>query len=147
MLRRHLAFVAVAVIIAILAMAPTARARCKSDQQRGVAILSPLDSPNCCNPPVGGVCRLVLYYQGYMPDCPCCRPRHALGTCGRSNPVWKSDGSQSGPAADQRTDFGVYSGARHDEASLLHLGGFSSDGDGRNRPEHSDAENLSDPFR
>lgn len=106
--------------------------------RRGIAILSPIESPDHYDPPVGGKTIYTQYYPDY---CPHRRhgprvlvpgngigylgPRGGLGVPGAAPP---SAEPGAGPA-----DYGAYAGASKDETALLHLGGES----GAERPNPS----------
>jgi hypothetical protein len=105
-------------------------------RRRGVAILSPVESPDSWNPGVGGKSRLIPYYPDY-----CVHPWHGprvfvpdnnpnyaarfAGVCASETEAGVEAGTEAAPG------YGNYSGARQDEANLLHLGGFSGAGGDR----------------
>ena len=83
---------------------------------RGVAIMSPVDSPDGPEPPVGGDAASIPYYCGYWQDCD-----PELGV-----PEYQSTGLPNAPrrrSAQAPGDYGSYTGASRDEAALLRLGG------------------------
>ena len=80
---------------------------------RGVAIMSPIDSPDPCSPPVGGRPQWVPYYTGYWRDCP---PMNYLPP----SAYWT--GLSQGQGYYSPGSYGPYTGARRDEANLLRLG-------------------------
>jgi len=96
--------------------------------KRGIAILSPLESPDAYDPPVGGKPLVVPYYPDYSPHFHH-GPRVLVpygahgGTSGIEVPGRIIDDGQSGAVS---ASYGVYSGAIHDEEYLLHLGGASN---------------------
>ena len=103
---------------------------------RGLAILSPLESPDPCDVPVGGCYRYTPYYPGYAPD------RRCLILYGTTS--WQS-GPPASPALGNRpADYGTFSGASRDEAGLMRLGGNGAGGRGTYRPYHSGAGDLID---
>lgn len=98
---------------------------------RGVAILSPVESPDHCDPGVGGKTVLTPYYPDYcVHSCHGPRvfvPRNGIGYYApRGKPLEPGEpvmvSEPSGPA------YGAFAGARQDEANLSHLGGFSDPG-------------------
>lgn len=87
----------------------------RADPCRGIAILSPIESPDPCDCPVGGCYRYTPYYPGYSPD------RRCLMLYGQTNWAY---GAQSISATGSRgPGYGAFSGASRDEATLLRLGG------------------------
>lgn len=91
---------------------------------RGVPILSPIDSPDCYDSPVGGKVQCVPYYSGY------CRDKHPMNYLGAGNNYYNLQPAGAYPTGS----YGQYSGARQDEANLLRLGGFGP-GNGYVPPE------------
>ncbi|HEY5313782.1 MAG TPA: hypothetical protein VIK18_14740 [Pirellulales bacterium] len=99
-------------------------------RRRGIAILSPVESPDHWNPAVGGKPRLIPYYPDY-----CVHPWHgprifvpdnSPNYAARFAGVPGADASSVEAVAESQTPgYGNYSGARQDESNLLHLGGFS----------------------
>ncbi|HVU85860.1 MAG TPA: hypothetical protein VHD36_00965 [Pirellulales bacterium] len=102
--------------------------------QRGVAILSPLESPDHCDYPVGGKCVLTPYYPDY-----CAHrkkgprifiPGNGVGYFSRRGKRVAGYGEEfvdeNGQAITE-TGYGAYQGARQDEENLLRLGGFSGE--------------------
>lgn len=100
--------------------------------RRGIAILSPIESPDHWNPGVGGKPRLIPYYPDY-----CTHPWHGPRVFVPDNsPNYAARFAgvcTTGVEAGTETSpgYGNYSGARQDEANLLHLGGFSGAGGDR----------------
>jgi hypothetical protein len=93
---------------------------------RGIAILSPVECPDPCDVPVGGCYRYTPYYPGYAPD------RRCLILYGQT--PWQYGGPVSQPMGNRPSDYGAFSGASRDEASLLRLGGNGAGGRGTYRP-------------
>ena len=87
---------------------------------RGLAILSPLESPDPCSSPVGGKYRYTPYYPGYKPDRRCLTIYGATSTNGYDGP----GAFGNTPAPYGRSDYGAFTGANKDEKYLLHLGGM-----------------------
>lgn len=90
---------------------------------RGAAILSPIDSPDGPEPPVGGGVKSVPYYCGYWQDCD---PSAGVPDYHSPWPPKKSGAARSLSRVRETADYGSYSGARQDEAALLRLGGGAS---------------------
>jgi hypothetical protein len=87
---------------------------------RGVAILSPLESPDPCPaPPVGGDYCPTPYYRGYCPDRRCFVNYGMTATNGYDGPGLFANT----PAPYARSDYGAFTGASRDESNLLRLGG------------------------
>lgn len=120
---------------------------------RGIAILSPVENPDPYGIAAGGAHggvadphatytpyyspmimvsprwrakHLVNYYRGY------CRAFHhgpyPIGPCGTMPGADCCCGAEEGAVAVGQGDYGGYSGASQDEATLLHLGGAGLDG-------------------
>ncbi len=79
---------------------------------RGLAITSPLECPDPCDSPVGGCYLYTPYYPGYAPD------RRCLLIYGQRPVHYALPRPGAGPA-----DYGAFTGASRDEATLLRLGG------------------------
>lgn len=106
------------------------------DPERGVAIMSPIDSPDPCPAYVGGRVQSVPYYPGYCPGYNC--PPYAPSYVYRAS---RPDPALSGRdfARLPRSDYGPFTGARKDEANLLRLGGMNLPHQRSNAPDLVDA--------
>lgn len=107
---------------------------CGSDysvpKRRGVAILSPIESPDHWDPPLGGHPQCVPYYPDYCKHSTHGQrigiPGNGLGYNGPRGATSSTVGAAAPEAAAPTgADFGGYSGASQDEAALLRLGGQS----------------------
>ena len=108
-------------------------------RDRGVAICSPLESPDPCDSPVGGKSVYTPYYQGYAPDRRCLPPMYGTVTSyAPTGPGFGAGALGSRPAPYGRSNFGAFSGASQDEAWLLHLGGFGPGAGSPSRPYQGD---------
>lgn len=92
---------------------------------RGIAILSPLESPDPCDSPVGGCYRYTPYYPGYSPD------RRCMILYGQA--PWQYGIPSAQPMGGRSADYGAFTGASRDEATLMRLGGNSAVGRGTYR--------------
>ena len=112
--------------------------------RRGIAILSPVESPDKWNPGVGGKSRSIPYYPDY-----CVHPWHGPRIFVPDNspnyaarsPGLCAAGTETvalEPGVVDTNAYGSYSGARHDESNLLHLGGSSGAGFERTAPDMID---------
>lgn len=115
-----------AVALYMLTMgAELSQAGCKhlrrQDPERGLAIMSPVECPDLCETPVGGCYRYTPYYPGYLPDkCPMLYvPQSGYSVPGPGF-------FNNAPAAYGRSDYGSFTGASKDEATLVRLGGRSN---------------------
>jgi hypothetical protein len=108
----------------------------RADPCRGIAILSPLESPDCCDSPVGGCYRYTPYYPGYSPD------RRCLVLYGQTN--WAYSGPSSPASGNRPADYGALTGASRDEATLLRLGGNGSAPRGTYNPSSRTSGDLID---
>jgi hypothetical protein len=107
----------------------TRRHACAKDHsvpyKRGVAILSPIESPDRCPAYVGGKTVYTAYYPDYLPH----RKRgDRIVIPGNGNGyLWWGEAAgvpgSTEPVEGVSRDYGYYSGARQDEANLLRLGG------------------------
>ena len=136
-MKRRLRLLGWIVLAAALAQAPTVEARwCRRPApDRGVAILSPLESPDPCDSPVGGTYKIVPYYGGYLWD-PCCFPPMygPVTSYAPTGPGLGKGALGARPAPYREAGYGGFSGASRDEANLLHLGGFGPSANGYYRP-------------
>lgn len=110
----------------------------RSIRDRGVAICSPIDSPDPYVPEVGGQPLCVPYYRGFKPDAK--YPSQSdmpyyYATPGYSyrQPGYGYGGSSQSVYALR--DYGYFSGARKDEANLLHMGGYNPPSNRSARPD------------
>lgn len=95
-------------------------------RRRGVAILSPIESPDRFNRPVGGKTVVTPYYVDYCPH-----RHHGPRVLVPGNGVGyyvhggMHGGIHSGVEVNtlEQTSYGNYTGASRDEQRLLHLGG------------------------
>jgi hypothetical protein len=100
-------------------------------KKRGVAIMSPIESPDNDCPMVGGKPQCVPYYPDY-----CTHPHHGRRIaipddgsgycCPGSSPSGAIPAAALPPGVDNSSTYGCYSGGNQNEAMLLHLGGNSS---------------------
>jgi len=90
---------------------------------RGLAITSPLECPDPCDSPVGGCYLYTPYYPGYAPD------RRCLLIYGQRPMQYATPAPGTGPA-----NYGAFTGASRDEATLLRLGGNGAGRPGTYRP-------------
>lgn len=114
----RLPWVAAACLGAVIPTASVAHAgsHCRRpDPCRGIAILSPLESPDPCDSPVGGCYRYTPYYPGYSPD------RRCLVLYGQTD--WAYGVPTGQGIGNQSAGYGAFTGASRDEAGLLRLGG------------------------
>jgi hypothetical protein len=98
--------------------------------RRGVAIMSPIESPDHCDYPVGGKTVYTAYYPDYCAN----RkrgPRLWIPQNGKGYLAARGYSDHMQPAEhdienrpEVSADFGQYSGAAENEAALLRLGGF-----------------------
>jgi len=137
---RRLSILAGSMLLVTMAQAATLEAGCfccckRPACDRGVAILSPLESPDPCEYPVGGEYRYTPYYQGYAIDRNCLPPLYGTVTSyPYPAPVGSTTALGGRSAPYGRSNFGAFSGASQDESGLLHLGGFGPGSNGSNRP-------------
>lgn len=98
--------------------------------KRGVAILSPIESPDFYDPPVGGKTIYTPYYPDFCPDRwrgpRVAIPGNGVGYLGPGlgvpcPTVDSIEATAAGPKG-----YGDYSGAARNEEWLLHLGGMST---------------------
>ena len=101
---------------------------------RGIAITSPLECPDPCDSPVGGCYRYTPYYPGYAPD------RRCLMIYGTS--PWQYGAAAPQALGNRPADYGTFTGASRDEATLLRLSG--NGGRGTYRPSYGGAGDLID---
>jgi hypothetical protein len=127
MMRRLSLLVGIAAFAAALAVPGAAHAQIFS--KRGTAILPPAecpDGPDCydkkgaftpCYSPATpiSVRWRTTFETPYYPGC-CAKRSHGA--------QYGCDAAETGCAAGAGGGYGAYSGARHDEAELLHLGGL-----------------------
>lgn len=118
------AYLAAVILAADVAQAGSCCYRPAPD--RGIAILSPLESPDPCDSPVGGRYRYTPYYRGYAPD------RRCMILYGQSS-IYRGAG-HPGPLGSFPANYGAFSGASRDEAGLLRLGGNGAGAYGTYRP-------------
>lgn len=107
--------------------------------KRGVAILSPIESPDRCPAYVGGKTIYTRYYPDYLPyrkhGDRVIIPGNGYGYHGpRGKMHIASEVAASEVDAVDAGDYGFFSGARHDEQDLLRLGGNGSAADGAEAP-------------
>jgi hypothetical protein len=114
------------------------------DCTRGVAIMSPLESPDPCDSPVGGAYRYTPYYRGFAIDRNCMPPLYGtISTHGVPQPTWRAGlGQRAVPYASG--SYGSFSGGSQDETNLLRLGGFGLAGNGSYRPYHGSSGDVID---
>ncbi len=141
-MRRRSAFVVgCTVLSATLVHATGAQAGCRCrcpDPCRGCAIMSPIESPDPCDPPVGGAYKYRPYYRGYAPDFCCFPPMYGtVSSYPYSGPGFGPGGLGTRPAPYGGANYGAFSGASRDEARLLRLGGFGAAGNGSYRPSQN----------
>ncbi|MBX7073817.1 MAG: hypothetical protein K1X71_11775 [Pirellulales bacterium] len=103
--------------------------------KRGVAILSPVESPDRCPAYVGGKTIYTRYYPDYLPyrkhGDRVIIPGNGYGYHGpRGKVSVTSDVASSEVDAIESSDYGFFSGARQDEESLLRLGGSGAQPEG-----------------
>jgi hypothetical protein len=117
---------------------PVCRKRaCGSDYsvpyRRGVAILSPVESPDRCYYPVGGKTIYTRYYPDYCPHRRqgprVCIPGNGYGYLAHGLSISEHVVVEVPADGSGASEYGSYAGARQDEANLLRLGGFSGTGD------------------
>jgi hypothetical protein len=112
---------------------------------RGVATMSPLESPDPCDSPVGVAYRYTPYYQGFAIDRRCMPPMYGtVSTHGVPHPSWSTGGLGQRAVPYVRGGYGSFSGASKDESNLLHLGGFGLAGNGSYRPYHGSSGDMID---
>ena len=128
-------------LAAILAVAATADARgligC-SARERGCAIQSPIDSPDLCDSPVGGIYRIVPYYCGYTAGHQNVAPMYAPSSGYGYGYNWPA------PGAKGSGNYGYFTGARKDEANLKRLGGIGAGGNTANRSSYGSPVDIID---
>ena len=103
--------------------------------QRGVAILSPVESPDHCDYVVGGKPLCVPYYVDYCPHWKrgprVLVPGNGVGY-GRQMMFDVPEAASAIEGTDEAIpaagSYGLYDGAPKDEARLFRLGGFSDEG-------------------
>lgn len=97
--------------------------------KRGVAIMSPVESPDHYDPPVGGKQIFTAYYPDFCPDRfrgpRVCIPGNGVGYLGPGLGVPGPTVENVAAAVSGPKGYGDYSGAARDESWLLHLGGMS----------------------
>ncbi|HEY1603122.1 MAG TPA: hypothetical protein VGG64_26195 [Pirellulales bacterium] len=117
---------------------PICRKRaCGSDYavpyRRGVAILSPVESPDRCYYPVGGKTVYTHYYPDYCPHRKhgprVCIPGNGYGYLAHGHSISEHLVSEVSADGSGASEYGFYAGARQDEANLLRLGGFPGSGE------------------
>jgi hypothetical protein len=109
---------AVAFLAVGVSAGQTAAAGChcrRPAPDRGIAVMSPLESPDPCDSPVGGCYRYTPYYPGYAPD------RRCMILYGQS--PWTYGAATSRAPGYRPADYGPSTGGSRDEAGLLRLGG------------------------
>jgi hypothetical protein len=113
----------------------------KADPTRGLAIASPVECPDPCDSPVGGCELWTPYYPGYSPDrrCPV-----IYGTSAGWYGNYSAGVFGNRPLPYSRGDYGSFTGASRDEASLLRLGGSGPASQTTYRPFHGGAGDLID---
>jgi hypothetical protein len=89
-----------------------------ADPERGLAILSPYESPDPCYEEVGGNYKFRPYYPGYAPN------RRCLLIYGGTT-RYSRYGNTAFPDSPMTPgkDYGQFSGGSQDETGLMHLGG------------------------
>jgi hypothetical protein len=113
----------------------------KAAPDRGLAIASPIECPDPCDSPVGGCYLWTPYYAGYAPDrrCPV-----IYGTSAGWYGNYSAGVFGNRPATYGRGNYGAFTGASQDEASLLRLGGRGPASTTPYHPYHGGAGDLID---
>lgn len=112
---------------------------------RGVAVLSPVDSPDGYAPGVGGRVKSVPYYRGYLWSGS--QPSRGASPGGYGFRVPGHGRGAAQAARGARANYGSYSGASQDEAYLLRLGGLGSGANRPRGPGHGPATDLVDAIQ
>lgn len=134
-------FVLMAAIVMTVPSADAGQHCKRQDPNRGVAIMSPLESPDPCPaPPVGGTYCPTPYYPGYCPDRRCPTIYGVPYTNGHDGPGYFGNA----PAPYGRSDYGAFTGASRDEANLLKLGGMGPSSRVNGRPYQRESVDMID---